>query len=90
MKTYLTSGFAALLIAAGFAGTAAAQAVVYDDPYNPRTSPPTIQQDRGTDLDMSTTGSIYPNAIPSTAGNADLDGAQDTGDYYDGIQRPHN
>lgn len=91
-KTYLASGIAALMIsAAGFAGTASAQSAVYSNPDALPQSPPTIKQSRGQDVDTMSTGSIYPNTvINSTSGNADLDGGQDEGDYYDGSMRPHN
>lgn len=98
MKAYLTSGIAALIISAGFAGAAAAQNAVYSDPNGLPHSPPTIQQDRGQDrsqgVDTMSTGSIYPSTgymyNNNASGNADLDGGQDEGDYYDGTLRPHN
>ncbi|MBP2560601.1 hypothetical protein J2T08_001276 [Neorhizobium galegae] len=97
MKTYLTSAIAALAVSAGFAGAAMAQNAVYPDPNGLPQSPPTIQQDRGYDrgpaVDTMPTGSIYPSTGYMTrgaSGNADLDGAQDEGDYYDGTLRPHN
>ena len=55
MKTYLTSGFAAALIAsATFAGGAMAQSTQYQ-PY--AESPPNLDD---TSVDRNTTGSIYP------------------------------
>ncbi|WP_117195473.1 hypothetical protein [Rhizobium terrae] len=94
MKTYLTSGIAALIVSAGFAGAAAAQNAVYSSPDALPTSPPTIQQSRGEDVDTMSTGSIILNDGSmyrnSTSGNADTDGGQDEGDYYDGSLRPHN
>ncbi|CAN7232660.1 MULTISPECIES: hypothetical protein [unclassified Neorhizobium] len=97
MKTYLTSGIAALIVSAGFAGAAMAQNAVYSDRDGLPHSPPTIQQDRGQDrgpgVDAMSTGSIYPNSgymYRGSSGNADLDGGQDEGDYYDGTLRPHN
>ncbi|MCJ9753679.1 hypothetical protein MOV61_23440 [Neorhizobium sp. BETTINA12A] len=98
MKTYLTSGIAALIITAGYTGAAMAQDAVYPDPNGLPQSPPTIQQDRGQDrgqgVDTMSTGSIYPGTgymyNNNTSGNADLDGGQDEGDYYDGTLRPHN
>ncbi|WP_105381970.1 hypothetical protein [Neorhizobium alkalisoli] len=94
MKTYLTSGIAALIVSAGFAGAAAAQDM-YSNPEGLPQSPPTIQQSRGQDVDTMSTGSIVrygtsPSWNGSTSGNADLDGGQDEGDYYDGAYRPHN
>ena len=94
MKPYLTSGIAALIVSAGFAGAAAAQDM-YSHPDGLPHSPPTIQQSRGQDVDTMSTGSIVrygtsPSWDGSTSGNADLDGGQDEGDYYDGTFRPHN
>jgi hypothetical protein len=94
MKPYLTSGIAALIVSAGFAGAAAAQDM-YSNPEGLPQSPPTIQQSRGQDVDRMPTGSIVPygttgSSWNSSTGNADLDGGQDEGDYYDGAYRPHN
>ena len=94
MKTYLMSGISALILSAGFASVAAAQDA-YSNPEGIPQSPPTIQQSRGQDVDTMSTGSIVrygtsPSWNGSTGGNADLDGGQDEGDYYDGAYRPHN
>jgi len=87
MKTYLTSGFAAALIAsATFAGGAMAQSTQYQ-PY--AESPPNLDD---TSVDRTTTGSIYPmNGMNrGTMSNTDIDNSQDRGDYYEGALRPTN
>jgi hypothetical protein len=85
MKTYIKSGFAAALIAsAAFAGSAMAQSTQYQ-PY--AESPQSLDD---TNVDRSTTGSIYPNTRMGSMSNTGIDNSQDRGDYYEGAQRPTN
>lgn len=92
MKNYLTSAAIALIAATSFAGVAAAQNAVYSEPGALPSSPPSVKQSRGHDVDTMSTGSIYSPGFSqdSLYGNEDLDGAQDEGDYYDGALRPSN
>ncbi|MGW9231167.1 hypothetical protein ACWGPT_09895 [Pseudorhizobium sp. NPDC055634] len=86
MKTSLTSGFVAAVIAStAFAGAAFAQSAQYE-PY--AESPPSLDDGR---VDTMSTGSIHGDNWRVRAHNmADtkVDGSQDTGDYYDGALRP--
>lgn len=89
MKTYLTSGFAAALIAsATFGGTALAQSTQYD-PY--AESPPAVDDSQ---VDTMSTGSINGDSRYMVGGpnmsDTYVDGSQDTGDYYSGAMRPTN
>ena len=92
MKSYIPTTIAALIVSAGFAGAASAQDAVYSRSDSLPMSPPSVEQSRGQNVDTMSTGSIirYDNSMSdmSGAGNADRDGSQDTGDYYDGALRP--
>lgn len=84
MKTYLTSGIAAALIAsAAYVVPAAAQDTMM---YNtmPRQGDAANLDD--TDVDTTTTGSIRTYNGSDTY----IDKSQDTGDYYEGVVRPQD
>lgn len=87
MKTYLTSGFAAALIAsATFAGSAFAQTQY--EPY--AESPPNLDDSQ---VDTMSTGSIETNRVwmnNGTMSDTDVDNSQDPGDFYEGALRPTN
>ncbi len=90
MKRYIPATIAALMVT-GIAGIASAQDAVYSSPDALPMSPPSVEQSRGQDVDRMSTGSImrYDSIYNNTgSGNADLDGSQDSGDYYDGALRP--
>ncbi|CAD7026836.1 hypothetical protein REJC140_02424 [Pseudorhizobium endolithicum] len=89
MKTYLTSGIAAAVIAsATFAGSALAQSTQYE-PY--AESPPSLDDTR---VDTMSTGSINGDQTwmmrSQNMGDTTVDRSQDTGDYYEGALRPTN
>jgi Protein of unknown function (DUF680). len=87
MKTYLTSGIAAAVIAsATFAGSAFAQSTQYE-PY--AESPPSVDDTR---VDTMSTGSINGDSTwmvrRNNMADTNIDGSQDRGDYYEGALRP--
>ncbi|WP_395517225.1 hypothetical protein [Pseudorhizobium flavum] len=89
MKTSLTTGFVAALIASSaIAGSALAQSTQYE-PY--AESPPSLDD---TQVDTMSTGSINGDRNwmirDRNMANTDIDGTQDRGDYYEGALRPTN
>jgi len=100
MKTYLTSGIAALIVTAGFAGAAAAQDTYYQyDPQGqPTANPQNLDDNPDANIDRMPTGSIYGGYggsrgttwLNNSGADTNIDGSQDPGDYYDGVLRPQD
>ncbi|MFB9951281.1 hypothetical protein ACFFP0_20735 [Rhizobium puerariae] len=92
MKTYLTSGIAAALIAsAAFVGFASAQDYNQDYPMMaPRQGDAPNLDD--TSVDRMPTGSIrpLPPSLSNEGADTDIDNSQDPGDYYTGVARPQS
>lgn len=95
MKTYLTSGIAALIIS-GFAGAAAAQDYyLYDPEGQPTANPQNLDDNPDANVDRMPTGSIYQydrgtTWLNNNGADTYIDGSQDSGDYYDGVMRPQD
>ncbi len=94
MKKYLASSIAALLLTSGaIAGSATAQDM-YDDPYvqQPRSNVQNLDNNANRNVDRMSTGSIHGNRtwMNHSGSDTNIDGSQDTGDYYDGVLRPQD
>lgn len=96
MKTYLTSGIAAALVAsAALVGPAGAQDYGQDSSQDymmtaPRQGDAPNLDD--TSVDRMPTGSILPTrpSINNEGADTDIDNSQDSGDFYNGVLRPQD
>ncbi|KGD85756.1 MULTISPECIES: hypothetical protein [Rhizobium/Agrobacterium group] len=96
MKTYLTSGIVAALVAsAAFVGPAGAQD--YGQDYSQdymMTAPPQGDAPNldDTSVDRMPTGSIQPVRpwVSNEGADTDIDNSQDSGDFYNGVIRPQD